>query len=101
MLPSLTAPVGPVAPVGMNYNYPLPNNTDNSNESKKIAGESNDRIALSSSAFNVILSAIDALKSSGQLPNEVNLTLKQSNKSPQKNITSNQPTIVKRNHQFN
>ncbi|CAH8847427.1 unnamed protein product [Trichobilharzia szidati] len=101
MLPSLTAPLGPVAPVCMNYNYPPPNNTDNSNESKKIAGETNDRIALSSSAFNVILSAIDALKSSGQLPNGVNLTLKQSNKSPQKNITSNQPTVVRRNHQFN
>ncbi|KAH8877299.1 UBP1-associated proteins 1C [Schistosoma japonicum] len=79
VLPSLGSPVGPSVPTHKNYNYAIPLNTGNSNEHSANFEESSTRIALSSSAFNVILSAIDALKSSGQLPSGLNPTLKEKN----------------------
>ncbi|CAH8517411.1 unnamed protein product [Heterobilharzia americana] len=99
MLPSLGAPVGPSTPTRVNYNYPPPN-IGNSNELRGNSGENNSRITLSSSAFNVILSAIDALKSSGHLPSGLNQSVKENNTMNTHINTSNQPVNTVDNRQL-
>ncbi|CAH8496436.1 unnamed protein product [Schistosoma turkestanicum] len=100
ILPSLKSPVGPSVPVYKNYNYPLPPNTESSNERNGNPGECSTRIALSSSAFNVILSAIDALKSSGQLPSDLNPTLKENSVNGPQIKNSSQQVINRDNQQY-
>lgn len=99
ILPPLGTPVGPSVPMYKNY-YPIPPNTGSLNERNANAGENSTRIALSSSAFNVILSAIDALKSSGQLPRGLNPTLKEKNINVTEIKNSNQQITNRDNQQY-
>ncbi|CAH8530063.1 unnamed protein product [Schistosoma intercalatum] len=100
ILPPLRTPVGPSVPMYKNCNYPIPPNTGNLNERNANAGENSTRIALSSSAFNVILSAIDALKSSGQLPRGLNPTLKEKNINVTEIKNSSQQITNRDNQQY-